>query len=354
LIWDFYREFAWMEHEDAANSSVQKATCCKVGLIMRYVALLAFFYLGTALAAQECTQAVPAIFLNETTREAVPSNAVERPHAKIGKVAIPITALEPIRSFRVLILIDTSGSMDPSNKPFVHQRKALELVKQLLDELLEELPPYVRVEYGVFNKNADFGPEFTADADLLRKSLTASNERTNVHRNKSTALYDALGAALERFGPPEPGDSILALSDGGDNTSHAKPENIQEEAARKGVRIFTALFLGGGVPSSPTEGSPQTVLDFAERTGGSVHVIDVTKNDWVDDKKRENAKQDLRRFWNNEVLSGYLLHFILPASARNQRKWLLSVDRLPGQNAKILATYPSRLNACPVATATAH
>ena len=318
---------------------------------MRYVALLTLFYLGTALAAQECTQAVPAIFLNETTREAVPSIAVERLHAKIGKVAIPVTALEPIRSFRVLILIDTSGSMDPSNKPFVHQRKALELVKQVLDELLEELPQYVRVEYGVFNKNADFGPEFTADPGSLRESLAASSERTNIHRNKSTALYDALGAALERFGPPQPGDSILILSDGGDNTSHAKPENIQEEAARKGVRIFTALFLGGGVPSSPTEGSPQTMLDFAQGTGGSVHVIDVTKNDWVDDKNRENAKQEFRKFWRNQVISGYLVRLKVPSDGAKPRKWFLAVDRAPGQQNRIILSYPSRLQACSVQSA---
>jgi len=275
-------------------------------------------------------------------------------HAKLGSIIVPVSTVEQIRSFRVLVLIDTSGSMDPSDAPFVYRRRALEVLNKALDELLDQLPAHVRLEYGVFNNNAAFGPEFTADAQQLRKSLLDSTERTKGHRNRSTALYDAVKEGLERFDSPQPGDSILMLTDGGDNISHAKPEKIQEEAERKGVRLFTVLFLGGGAVTSPTEGSPQAMFDFAERTGGGVHVIDASKSSWLDAKEREKAKQELRRFWNNEVLSGYLLHFTLPASTRKQRKWLLSVDRLPGQKSKIVASYPSRLNPCPVATAEAH
>ena len=102
------------------------------------------------------------------------------------------------------------------------------------------------------------------------------------------------------------------------------------------------------------DGSGAVIFDFAERTGGSVHVINVARNSWIGADQPEQERKDLRRFWNNEVLSGYMLHFTLPASARKPRKWLLSVDRLPGQKSKIVASYPSRLNACPVATAAAH
>lgn len=321
---------------------------------MRCLLFLLIAVSGSLAAAQDCTQTMPAIMVDEESRNFLSGITPDRLHAKVGSLGVPIASVERIPSFRVLVLIDTSGSMDPTDAPFVYRRRALEVVNKALDELLDQLPPRVRLEYGVFNNNAVFGPEFTADAQQLRKSLVDSTERTKGHRVKSTALYDAVKEGLERFDSPQPGDSILMLTDGGDNISHAKPQKIQEEAERKGVRLFTVLFLGGGTASSPTEGSPQEMSDFAERTGGSVHVIDASKSSWLDAKEREKAKQELRRFWNNEVLSGYLLRFNLPANAKKQGKWTLSVDRLPGQKTKILAAYPSRLNACPVATAAAH
>ena len=321
---------------------------------MRSVLLFLVLFPACQALAQECMQTMPAILVNEETRKAVPSITADRLHAKIGKVALPITSVEPITSFRVLILIDTSGSMDPTNTPFTHLRSALEVLNKELDELLDQLPPGVQLEFGVFNNNAAYGTDFTADAQLLRKSLVDSTARTKRSGVRSTALYDAIKEGLEHFDPAQPGDSILTLTDGADNISRSRPEKIQEEAARKGIRLFTVLFLGGGVVATPTEGSPQAMFDFGERTGGSVHVVNVSQSSWIDAKEREKARQELRRFWNNEVLSGYLLRFNVPASARKQRKWMLSVDRLPGQKTKTLAAYPSRLNACPVATAAAH
>lgn len=312
---------------------------------MRY-ALLVVLFCGFAAQAQDCTKTIPALLLNEQTREAVPSITANRLHAKAGKVAIPITALEPISSFRVLILVDTSGSMDPTNKPFVHQRRTLEVINQALDELLDQLPAHVRLEYGVFNKNTDFGPEFTVDGQQLRKSLADSMARSARNHSKSTALYDAIEEGLGRFGSPQPGDSILMLTDGGDNASRAKPQRIQEEAAKKGVRLFTVLFVGGGGAASPTEGTPQTMVDFAERTGGSVHVVDVSKSSWTDGKEREKAKQEFRRFWSNQVLSGYLVHLKITSDDGKPRKWLLAVDRAPGQKNRIVLSYPSRLESC--------
>ncbi|HEY7406104.1 MAG TPA: vWA domain-containing protein [Candidatus Angelobacter sp.] len=246
----------------------------------------------------------------------------------------------------MLILIDTSGSMDPTNSPFTHRREALEILNKTLDELLDKLPPHVRLEFGVFNNNTAFGPEFTADGQQLRRSWVDSTERAKGNRSKDTALYDAVKEALERFDSPQPGDSILMLTDGGDNISRAKPQKLQEEAAKKGVRLFTVLFLGAGAISSPTEGSPQEMFDFAERTGGSVHVVDVSKRFWTDAKERERAKQEFRRFLNNEVLSGYLLHLKVPAEGGKERKWLLAVDRLPGQKTRTILSYPSRLSSC--------
>jgi len=304
--------------------------------------------------AQDCTQTVPAIVLDGESRAFVPGITPDRLHAKLGSIMVPVAGVERIPDFRVLVLFDTSGSMDPSDAPFTHRRKAMALINSTLDELLGELPRGAKVEYGLFDNYAVFGPEFTADREELRKSLDDSRERMKHPGPRKTALYDAVRDGLARFGPAHSGDSILIVTDGEDNRSQVRPEKVQDEAASKGVRVFTILMQDNRPQVADVDGLGAVIFDFAERTGGSIHVVNVARNSWIGADQMDQEKKDLRRFWNNEVLSGYLLHFTLPASTRKQRKWLLSVDRLPGQKSRIVASYPSRLNPCPVATAEAH
>lgn len=293
---------------------------------------------------------MPAIMVDEETRAFVPAMTPDRLHAKLGSLTVPVTIVERIANFRVLILFDVSGSMKTTDVPFHYQRKALALINATFDELMGELPQGTTVEYGLFNSHAMFGPEFTARPEDLRKSLVELNEQMR-RSPKGTALYDALQGSLARFDPPQAGDSIVIVTDGIDNESRLGARRVQEEGSQKGIRIFSILIRGN---EFDYEGRWLAMLDFAQRTGGSVHVIDVATNPWSGNKEAEQERQELRRFWKNEVISGYMLHFNVPASTRKQRKWLLSVNRLPGQKSKTLAAYPSRLNACPVATAAAH
>lgn len=318
---------------------------------MRSALLLLALSVPCVALAQDCTQTMPAIMVDEETRTFLPGITADHLHAKLGSVIVPVAGVERIPNFRVLILFDASGSMEQTDSLFSYQHKALALVKSTLGELLDELPQGTKVEYGLFNNDAAFGPAFTANSDELRKSLSDLTEQMKRRRRKATALYDALRESLARFEPAQPGDSVLLVTDGMDNESRLRAGKVQEEAARKGVRVFTILL---NEYHFDYNGSRLVMVDFAERTGGSVHVINIAKNAWTGNKEPEEERRELRRFWTNEVLSGYLLRFNVPASARNQRKWLLRVDRLPGQKSKTLAAYPSRLNVCTVATAAAH
>lgn len=318
---------------------------------MRRVFLFLILFPACYALAQDCTQTMPAIIVDEETRTFLSGITPDRLHAKVGSLTVPVTSVERIRSFRVLILFDISGSMEQTDSLFSHQHKALALVNRTLDELLNELPPGAQVEYGLFNNDAAFGPAFTANAEELRKILSDLTEQMKRRGRKATALYDALRESLARFDPPQPGDSVLLVTDGMDNESRLRAGKVQEEAARKGVRVFTILL---NEYHFDYDGSRLVILDFAERTGGSVHVINIARNAWTGDKEPEEERRELRRFWQNEVISGYLLRFNPPDAVKRQRKWLLSVDRMPGQKSKILASYPSRLNPCPLATAAAH
>jgi von Willebrand factor type A domain len=239
---------------------------------MRSALFLLVLSLPCVALAQGCTQTMPAIMVDEESRTFLSGITPDRLHAKLGSLVVPIASVERIPGFRVLILFDTSGSMEKTDSLFSHQHKALALVKSALDELLDELPQGTKVEYGLFNKDAAFGPAFTANAEELRKSFSDLTEQMKRHGRKATALYDALRESLSRFDPPQPGDSVLLVTDGMDNESRLRAGKAQEEAARKGVRVFTILL---NEYHFDYDGSRLAMLDFAQRTGGSVHVINV-------------------------------------------------------------------------------
>ena len=143
---------------------------------MRRVLLLLLLFPACHAMAQDCAQTMPAIMLDAESREFVPAITPDRLHAKLGSIVLQVASLEQIHNFRVLVLLDTSASMDPSDAPFTHRRKATALINSTLDELLGELPHGAKVEYGLFDIYAVFGPEFTADREELRKSLDDSRE----------------------------------------------------------------------------------------------------------------------------------------------------------------------------------
>ena len=296
--------------------------------------------------AQECTQTMPAIMLDEETRAFEPSISAERLHAKLGGHTFPVTSAERISGFRVLILIDNSGSMEEES-PRVHEHNALVGINRVLRDLLDHLPQGVSVKYGMFDSYAVFSNEFASDAKELQRSLPELTERLKHKGLKKTALYDALKEALAQFGQAQVGDSIVVVTDGQDNSSKIDARRLQEEASDRSIRLFTIL-LERELTYDDVGWGP--VLDFAERTGGSVHRIHAMKASWIN-SKNSDAENKLRRFWNDEVLSGYLLRFNVPAAEKKHSKWLLSVDRLPGQKHRVVASYPSRLHPCPAAVA---
>jgi von Willebrand factor type A domain len=322
---------------------------------MRHALWIAVLALAHWAWSQECKQAVPAIILDEKARTFISTVTAEQLQAKVGGVLVPVTSVEPITTSRVLILIDDSGSMEGNRvgSGFSYQEQALAQVNRALKELVNDLPGGFQVEYGIFHNRAIFGGRFSSDPKELSDSLAEVAARLGHPKMRKTALYDAIHEGLAQFDSPRPGDSILVLTDGEDNASILSAEKLQREAAGKGVRLFTIL-IKKKAPFSPEELSAGLVFDFAERTGGSVHIIDAGTALWLSDKASERERQDLRRFWAEEVVSGYVLHFAMPPGSKKDQKWTLSVSRAANPKGRIVAAYPSHLRPCPLTTAAAH
>jgi von Willebrand factor type A domain len=303
-------------------------------------------------AAQGCKVSVPATIVDANTGKFLPSITAAMLHARVNKSFVPVTRLERINNFRVLLLVDASGSMSSDAPNFLSQKKwTVSEVRKTLEEDFAPLPPGVQVGFGIFNERVSFSNEFTSDPDNLHRLITDTTSRLKRPGGGGTAILDALHGSLDQFGRTSPGDTVLIVTDGGENKSRVSEKQIAREFSEKGVRLFVVLATDNH-PTGPEEiGGPILMYDLAERTGGSVHTIDTNDARWGDKKWSFAAKESLHRFWNEQVLSAYLVHFTVPPGTSKDQKWLLAIDPAANGRKKMAAGFPSRLGPCPLVAA---
>jgi Ca-activated chloride channel family protein len=108
------------------------------------------------------------------------------------------------------------------------------------------------------------GESFTNDREVLRRSLMAMRTRGQ------TALFDGLQAALTRL---ERGHSqkkvLIVVSDGGDNASTSRFEDVLQAALRMDAVIYTVSIQDEYEP----EGRPDVLKKLASVTGGEAHFV---------------------------------------------------------------------------------
>jgi hypothetical protein len=270
----------------------------------------------------------------------------------MGDTALPVSALDRIRTRRVIILVDESGSMGESvGSSSYNQGKALRPIKQALGDLMEDLPPAVSIEYGLFNDKWLFSDEFVSDPKELRNRVADVTSRFNKIGHGRTALYDSLHEALSRLGTPQLADTILLLTDGGDNSSQRSAKQLEHEFRVAGVRLDTIMVYQ---PVQYESEQRDLVQALVGSTGGSSLAIDSTSRAWMDQKTSAANIQMLRYFWQHQVLARYVARVQVPTTLRSEKKWTLSLNI--GANPTLkrgVVVYPHRLSPCPATTANA-
>jgi hypothetical protein len=305
--------------------------------------------------AQVCNISVPATMVDASTGKFIPTIQPTMLHAKINKDFLPVSEVERIRNFRVLLLVDGSASMSVEGGALLNKKETVQHIKEIIDENLDRLPDGVQVAFGIFNKQVVFGNEFTSDPDRLHHIIPETIARLKSAGRGSTALLDAIHQGLAQFTPVRPGDTIVLLTDGEDNVStHISEKELARELSRKGVRLFVLWIKDQSPAAFPWAAATATALsEFAERSGGTVYTYGVRNSAMLHDSKRTQLEQnDLNRFWNEEILSAYQIRFSLPSETKNDQKWLLAIDPVANGGKKMAADYPSRIEPCPVTTAT--
>jgi VWFA-related protein len=131
-----------------------------------------------------------------------------------------------------------------------------------------------------------------SDPQALEASLLA------LRPEGETALYDALIAALDRLERAgHPRKVILLISDGGDNASRARLDDVLARARRSNVTIYAIGLFEQGAPDT----NPDVLQKLADTTGGE-HYLPASAGPLV------SACQRIAR----EIRSGYTIGYVPP------------------------------------------
>jgi VWA domain-containing protein len=317
---------------------------------MRSALLLLLVLANCPAHAQDCTQTLPINVLDQKTGNAVTALKPESLQARMGESAARITGIAPAKKRRILVLADESGSM--VGNP---QKIAVQAVEETIGELLAYLPDGTSVAYGFFSDISVFTPEFFSDPERLRQAIAEARTQMPTTGKGGTPLFDALHQAMLRFGTIRPGDTIVVLTDAGENTSKLRPSKVGKEIRGSGLRLV--LLLAKLPVPIPEEVRPDgdTLIGIAQDTGGAIGAIDIIDRSWNNRKDAEVNRQALRKFWIQEVLGGFLMQVQVPASLQKPKKWSVRIDPAAYPELKhAIVQYPAKLAPCQLNTAAVH
>jgi len=235
---------------------------------MKFIRLLipaaAFFVSGVARPVQDAptfSLDVKRVVLYATVREGKARfiGDLEKQHFTILEDGKPQEILSFSREdvpVAVGLLVDNSGSMVNKRAEAIAAAKNFVAASNPGDEIF--------VLH--FNENLRFGlpttVPFTGDRDLLGEAIDG------FQLTGKTALYDAIHAGLEHLKTSKlTKKALFVISDGGDNASRSKFNDVVREADLSG-----ALFYAIGI-YDPMDGDadPGTLRRLAQSTGGEAY-----------------------------------------------------------------------------------
>ncbi|MEE9382070.1 MAG: VWA domain-containing protein [Nannocystaceae bacterium] len=205
----------------------------------------------------------------------------------------------------IALVLDMSDSMEsPDLAP-----NRLEAAKIVIDDFVRRRP-HDRIGLVVYGSSASTVSPLTMDHDVLRRLV--ARLRIGVLDGSSTAIGAGLGVALNRLEQSTSDTKIIVLlTDGVHNAGGIDPDRVAQEAADRGIGIYTVL-LGqhqGGVRGGV---DPAQLERLASVTGGYAYTA-------TDIKALTVTFQDLLNKLERSVIDGNrvraeLFHWFLWAS----------------------------------------
>jgi hypothetical protein len=277
---------------------------------------------------QECTSYVVVSVFDRKTGDDIDHLNAGDFQVLLGKRdAAVISATEKFTD-RLVVLLQT----DDTNNDRIEE------VVNLATRMARQAPEGKPLAFGVFVKRAAFTQGFITDPKSRALAISGIAEGEPA-LGKEVHLYNALHEALALFGPHQPGDAVLVITDGYDEGSEHSGVEVQKEYVKSGTRLFVALRrTPSHVSGNFTWTSPEPLIHFVEKMSGITGGIYTMF-----------SARDFSFAWE-----GYLLGIQAPEGASKHHK--LKV-RLQGAAAlahkRTNLYYPERLPECTSASTTA-
>jgi VWA domain-containing protein len=298
--------------------------------IRAYAAAAGMLFLAAPLRAQNapCLRRTVVANVVDEKGNPLPGLTAADFQAKFrGKPVKILSATFDQQPRRILILLDTSGSMEE------HFRNRHVPIIDALRLFVARAAPGDFLAFATFSKALQTRVDFSRIRDPFEVQFQAIQPKKEKHSGgaRRTALWDALVAAAVLFQSPKAGDTIVLISDGGDNESKVSAENAEKTLLGAGVRLFV-LLLTEPPESPPTpeeEEGPGTLRRLAQATGGIVletweeasTVIRPRLTFLTSPEDTKKAVANLRQ----QVDASYRLDIELPEAVDKVRGWDLKL-----------------------------
>jgi hypothetical protein len=157
---------------------------------------------------------------------------------------------------------------------------------------------------------------------------------------KYVSLFDSLHQAIAVFGPHQPGDTILLLTDGHDNQSKRNLNDMKKEFAASGTRLLVVIR-----PKFTPRGVFRDLQQHAREENLSLKILSSSTGGAYTSYRNHRF---LEFAW-----AGYLLGIQAPATLNKPKEWKVRIRNSNGKIDKNILLYsPWQLTPCaPVTTA---
>jgi hypothetical protein len=256
-----------------------------------------------------------------------------------GKSATVLDAKYSFAPRRIVILLDTSGSMggDPGNKKW-------KIAHDAVQELLAQAPVDAPIAMMTFSSQIQESFHFSQSRASLTNWLKEGPSEGSLIKGR-TALFDTIFAALDSLRPFRTGDAIYAITDGGDNMSHVSAARLRRALSDSGVRLF-ALLLGGNVLPSE-KGARQSFLEMVIESGGFVFGVSglqiIGRASWeVEYDHNQHTLDRIKAYTqelNTQVQGFWIVELAAPATNKASKIKLEIVDPQGRTRKDIAFTY---------------
>jgi hypothetical protein len=271
--------------------------------------------------AQQCTTYSVVEALDRKTGDDINNLRPEDFEASMGKS--PLTVVSATQNFdnRVLVLLETDSL----------RSERVEDMVNLVTRLVRQAPQGRRLAFAVFSKRSKFPKGFNPDAKQRAAEISEIIEEAPA-LGKGVSLYDALHDAIKFFGPRQPGDTVMLISDGFDDSSHHGASGVEKEFETSGIRLLVMMrqplsHVTGNFLWKPPEHDREVLERMSARTGGAYTMFGAHLFDFA---------------WR-----GYLLGIEMPEGKNRTHSWKLKLGPLASEvHRRHTLYYPQKLPGC--------